>query len=52
MLYNDRKAAKVCDFGLAKAMDDTAGNTYGVGTLAWSAPETFYGKHARPPAID
>ena len=35
---------KVADFGLSKATAGTAGNTYGVGTLAWSAPETFHGE--------
>ena len=36
--------AKVSDFGLSKELASTA-NTYGgVGTLAWSAPETFNGE--------
>ena len=39
-----RQTAKVADFGLSKEFV-SAGNTYGgVGTLAWSGPETFSGK--------
>ena len=35
--------AKVADFGLSKEFG-SAGNTYGgIGTMAWSSPETFNG---------
>ena len=42
---NDVLCAKVADFGLSKEFG-SAGSAYGgsVGTLAWSAPETFSGR--------
>lgn len=43
LLYSGGQHVKVADFGLAKMAAASAGNSYGVGTLAWSAPETFSG---------
>ena len=34
-------SAKVADYGLSKELTSSIGSTYAVGTLAWSAPETF-----------
>ena len=42
LLWSGKQRAKVADFGLAKPLMTSAGTSYGgVGTLAWSAPETF-----------
>ena len=36
--------AKVADFGVAKAMDSVVADTYALGALEWSAPETLAGQ--------
>ena len=48
LLWSGKQRAKVADFGLAKPLTTTAGGVYGgaVGTLAWSAPETFAGEYS------
>ena len=43
LLANGRLLAKIADFGLAKFTSASTGNTYGVGTLSHSGPETFWG---------
>ena len=41
MTTGTRRVARICDFGVARALEATNADTYQKGTLRWSAPETL-----------